>query len=100
MIQERTHSIQVAHTHTYTHTYIHIFKLHIIGTIEGKALPSLKEKNQRAAEKWRAMSEEDKKQYVDAAKVTADSIGIPIDSWGEAHRILHNMQKNVCGVYL
>ena len=56
----------------------------------------MKEKNQRAAEKWRAMSEEDKKQYVDAAKVTADSIGIPIDSWGEAHRILHNMQKNVC----
>lgn len=44
------------------------------------------------------MSEEDKKQYVDAAKVTADNTDVPADSWGEAHRILHNMQKSVCGV--
>ena len=35
------------------------------------------------------MSEEDKEQYVDAAKVTADSVDIPIDSWDDAHRIVH-----------
>ena len=48
------------------------------------------------------MSEEDKEQYMDATKVTADSVDIPIDSWDDAHRIVHNniMQKNVCGVYL
>ena len=44
------------------------------------------------------MSEEDKKQYKDAAKVTASSIDIPADSWDEAHRILQNMQKNVSDV--
>ena len=45
------------------------------------------------------MSEEDKKQYKDAAKVIGN-IDIPADSWGEAHRILQNMQKNVSGVYI
>ena len=48
------------------------------------------------------MSEEDKEQYVDAAKVTADSVDIPIDSWDDAHRIVHcsKYAENICGVYL
>ena len=60
---------------------------------EGKALSTLTEKNQRAAEKWRQMSEDDKRPYVHAAKETVD---IPADSWGEVSRILRNMQNNVC----
>ena len=50
------------------------------------------------AEKWKAMSEEDKKQYIDAAKVTP--VDMPTDSWGEVHKILRNIQKSVCGVYI
>ena len=48
------------------------------------------------------MSEEDKEQYVDAAKVTADSVDIPIDSWDDAHRIVHcskYAEKNVVCIY-
>ena len=39
-----------------------------------------------------------KKQYIDAAKIPSDNVDMPTDSWGEAHRILRNMQKNVCDV--
>ena len=45
-----------------------------------------------------AMSEESKKQYIDAAKITPESVDMPTDGWGEAHRILQNMQKNVSDV--
>ena len=62
---------------------------------EGKAIPTLKEKNQRAAEKWRGMSEDDKQQYIDTAKERVESIELPAGSWGETSRILRNMQKIV-----
>ena len=68
----------------------------VLIALEGKTIPSLKEKNQRAAEKWRQMPQDEKQQYVEAAKQkTVQNGDIPADSWGEATRILHNMQKNV-----
>ena len=59
-------------------------------------MSSLKERNKRAAEKWKALPDENKKWYMDAARVKADDIDRPAESWSEAQRILRNMQKNVC----
>ena len=72
---------------------IHVL-LHM--SIEGKALPTLKDKNKKAAEKWRRLSQDEKRQYVDAAKEATKHADIAAGSWGEATRILHNMQSNVC----
>ena len=79
------------------HSYIYIDKLvhHAccVNCFRRESFINTNRKNQRAAEKWRQMSEDDKRPYVHAAKETVD---IPADSWGELSRILRNMQNNVC----
>lgn len=42
------------------------------------------------------MSEEDKKEYIDAAISAKEAVNTKECGWGEASRILRNMQTNVC----
>ena len=51
----------------------------VLIALEGKTIPSLKEKNQRAAEKWRQMPQDEKQQYFEAASAPADILYIPSD---------------------
>ncbi len=89
-------SIDTKHTAHKLYVCIQVTYHHY--NIRRESITIIERKNQRAAEKWKAMSEEDKKQYIDAAKVAPADM--PTDSWGEAHRILRNIQKSVCGVYI
>ena len=66
----------------------------ILSIVEDRALQTLSEKNKQAADKWKKMSVEDKKEYIDAAKDTI--LNMEECGWGEASRILRNMQTNVC----
>lgn len=74
--------------------YINTLLMHLLIVSEGKALSSLKEKNQQAAEKWRQMCRDGKQQYLETAKQkTVENADIPTDSWGEATKILNNMHN-------
>ena len=66
-------------------------------TIEGKAIPELKDKNKAASLKWHDMSGEEKQQYYQLAS-QVPSVSSPSHNmykWHETQRVLSNLQENV-----
>ena len=68
--------------------------------IDGKEIPSLKEKNKKAAENWKFLSYEERQRYFDAAKQSPwNQISTTAqNTWTETNRILRNLHNTVSAI--